>query len=59
MVKNVLDTVGDDNLVLSTDYPHHDSKYPNALDTFLEMDVVPEASQRKILWDNCTRLYGI
>ena len=59
MVKNVLETVGDDNLVLSTDYPHHDSKYPNALDTFLEMDVVPEASQKKILWDNCSRLYGI
>lgn len=59
MVKNVLDTVGDDNLVLSTDYPHHDSKYPNALDTFFEMDVVPEASQKKILWDNCARLYGI
>ena len=48
MVKNVIETVGDDNLVLSTDYPHHDSKYPNALDTFLEMDVVPEASQKKI-----------
>ena len=59
MVKNVIETVGDDNIVLSTDYPHHDSKYPDALATFLEMDVVPEPSRKKILWDNCARLYGI
>ena len=28
---------GDDNLVFSTDYPHADSKYPHAVDEFLEL----------------------
>ena len=27
--------IGDDNLVTTTDYPHGDSKYPNAMDLFL------------------------
>ena len=59
MVEYVLQRVGDDNLVLSTDYPHHDSAYPHALEIFLSMDVVPEASRKKILWDNSARLYSL
>ncbi len=46
-----------DNVVFSTDYPHNDSKYPHAIDTFLEMPF-SEESKRKILWDNCARLYS-
>ena len=54
--KYVVDAVGDDTLVFSTDYPHSDSKYPQAVDEFLKLDL-PESSKRKILWDNCQRLY--
>jgi predicted TIM-barrel fold metal-dependent hydrolase len=53
-----LDWFGDDNLVYSTDYPHGDSQYPNAVDTFDELDI-PEASKVKICGDNWQRLYGI
>jgi predicted TIM-barrel fold metal-dependent hydrolase len=49
---------GDDNLVFSTDYPHADSKYPHAVDAFTRLPL-SEASQRKILWDNFSRLYDI
>jgi predicted TIM-barrel fold metal-dependent hydrolase len=28
------------------------------VDEFLDLPI-PEASKRKILWDNCARLYGI
>lgn len=49
---------GDDNLVFSTDYPHADSKYPHAVDAFTGLPLSP-ASQRKILWDNFSRLYAI
>ena len=49
--------IGDDNIVFSTDFPHEDSRWPNAGKTFLELGF-PEPSCRKILWDNSARLYG-
>ena len=51
--------IGDENTVISTDWPHDDSAYPHAIETFLQLDGVSEASKRKILWDNCARLYNI
>lgn len=50
--------IGDENIVFSTDYPHADSKYPKSCDRFLELPIA-EDSMRKILWDNCARLYDI
>lgn len=50
--------VGDDNIVLSTDWPHDDSAFPHAIDEFLAL-YLPDDSKRKILWDNCARLYAI
>ena len=44
-------------IVFSTDYPHPDSKYPHAVDSFLSMDL-PKEVKGKYLWDNCARLYG-
>lgn len=58
LVTDVINTLGDENLVISTDYPHIDSKWPHATDSFLSIKGVSERSQRKILWDNCVRLYG-
>lgn len=55
----VIDELGDDNIVVSTDYPHDDSAYPHAIETFLRLDRVGQGSKRKILWDNCARLYGL
>ncbi|MBI2162450.1 MAG: amidohydrolase family protein [Candidatus Rokubacteria bacterium] len=46
-----------DNLVFSTDYPHGDAKYPRATEQFLKLPL-PEATARRILWDNWARLYG-
>ena len=51
--------IGDDNLVISTDWPHDDSAYPQALSTFLAIDGLSDESRRKILWDNCARLYNL
>jgi predicted TIM-barrel fold metal-dependent hydrolase len=45
--------------VISTDWPHDDSAYPRAIDTFLGLEGVSESTKRKILWDNCARLYGL
>ena len=52
-------TLGDDNIVISSDWPHDDSAYPRAIDSFLALEGVSADSKRKILWDNCARLYRL
>ena len=47
---------GADQLVFSTDYPHGDSRYPKATESFLELPISDE-DKRKILWDNCAEFY--
>ena len=53
-----IDYIGNDQVVFSTDYPHGDSRYPNAVTAFLELDISDE-DKRKILWDNCARFYKV
>ena len=57
-VKETIQQVGDDCIVFSTDYPHLDSEFPHAVETFLTLPISKD-SKRKILWDNCRRLYGL
>jgi uncharacterized protein len=54
----MIEQFGADQIVFSTDYPHGDSKYPRAVESFLELDLTDEA-KRKILWDNCARFYAV
>ncbi|MCH8281748.1 MAG: amidohydrolase family protein [Chloroflexi bacterium] len=56
---DMIKRLGDDNVVFSTDYPHPDSAFPHAVEEFLAIDGISAASQKKILWDNCARLYGL
>ena len=56
--KYAIDWVGSDKMVFSTDYPHGDSKYPDAVSSFLELGI-PDEDKRKILWDNCASLYNL
>jgi len=57
-VKYAVDFVGNDRLVFSTDFPHVDTKYPKAVERFLQLPI-GEEDKRKILWDNCAAYYGI
>jgi uncharacterized protein len=57
-VKCVVDYMGSDNVVYSTDYPHVDARFPESVDTFLQLPISDD-DKRKILWDNCAALYGI
>jgi predicted TIM-barrel fold metal-dependent hydrolase len=45
-----------DSLVFSTDYPHHDSPWPEGTRTFLRQPI-PEEAKRKILSENAERLF--
>ena len=58
LVNDVVKRIGDENVVISTDYPHADSHWPNAVNHFMAMEM-PNTSRKKILWDNCARLYGV
>lgn len=54
--------VGDDYLVMATDYPHPDAvdKFPDhTVGDLTSSDQCSAAAKRKILWDNPARLYGI
>ena len=55
----VIDEIGDDNIVMSVDYPHADGPFPHGIETFLELPGIGVESKRKIMWDNCTRLYHL
>jgi predicted TIM-barrel fold metal-dependent hydrolase len=59
LCKYVVPELGDENLVLSTDWPHDDSRFPHAIDSFLGMAGLSADSKRKVLWDNCARLYKL
>ena len=43
---------------MATDYPHGDSRYPAAVESFLKLPLSDE-HKRKILWDNCARFYAL
>ena len=59
LVVSVIDYMGDDNIVFSTDYPHIDSRWPEAVETFKSLPGLKQESLEKILWTNCARLYGV
>jgi uncharacterized protein len=55
---NIVEQFGSGHLVFSTDYPHGDSKYPEAVNHFLKLPITDE-QKRKILWDNCAAYYAM
>src|SRR3954464_15754703 len=55
---DVVNKMGADYFVVSSDYPHSDGAFPEAIQQFLGLELNHE-QRRKILWDNCARLYAI
>jgi predicted TIM-barrel fold metal-dependent hydrolase len=45
--------------VVSTDYPHSDGLFPDAITAFVGLPGVSDESKARILWDNCARLYSL
>jgi predicted TIM-barrel fold metal-dependent hydrolase len=54
----VVETLGDEQLLFATDFPHPDAKYPHAVDAFMGLQRVSADTKAKILWDNAKRFYG-
>jgi uncharacterized protein len=55
---DVINKMGAEYFVVSSDYPHGDGAFPESMQQFLGLPLTDE-QRRKILWDNCARLYGI
>ena len=58
-LRQVVEAIGDDNIVVSTDYPHSDGLFPSAIEEFVQLEGVGDKTKAKILWDNCARLYKL
>jgi len=59
-IKQVIDVLGDDNIVTATDFSHPEGRrYAVAVKEMLELPGVSDASKRKIMWDNALKLYPI
>ncbi|MCH2531324.1 MAG: amidohydrolase [Dehalococcoidia bacterium] len=54
-----VDAIGNKNIVFSSDYPHHDSEFPESVNEFLSHEDISKETKQRILWDNCTKLYAI
>jgi predicted TIM-barrel fold metal-dependent hydrolase len=53
-----LDIIGEDNVMIETDYPHSDTTWPDCIDVAKKLvQDLPEATQHKILRGNAERLY--
>jgi uncharacterized protein len=59
VLRQVVEAIGDDNIVVSTDYPHSDGLFPDAMNEFVALEGVSDKTKAKILWDNCARLYPL
>ena len=55
---DVVNKMGPDYFVVSTDYPHSDGAFPDAMHEFFGLPFGADV-RRKILWENCARLYNV
>jgi uncharacterized protein len=59
-IKQVIETLGDGNIVTATDFAHPEGRrYATAVKELLELPQVSLGSKRKIMWDNALKLYPI
>ena len=59
LVPVVIETVGDDHVLYSSDYPHTDSKFPYSVKCVKERTDISERSREKILGENALTFYGL
>lgn len=60
MVRMVSELLGDGILMMGSDYPHAESRFPGSIDQVLDYrrQGVEEATLRKLLWDNAVACFG-
>jgi predicted TIM-barrel fold metal-dependent hydrolase len=59
LMPQALKLCGENQIVYASDFPHWDNSYPASIDEIRTRGDITEAQKRKILADNCRRLYGL
>ena len=58
-VAQIIEYIGDDNLIFGSDYPHMDHK-PDIVNTVIELEAqLSRETVQKIVWDNPKNFYGL
>jgi uncharacterized protein len=57
-VPYVIERIGPEKLLYSSDYPHWDTSWPNTVKMFQERQDISDEHKRQIAWDNPQRFYG-
>ena len=57
-VPYIIDRVGADKLLYSSDYPHWDTSWPNTVKMFTGRQDISEPHKRQIAWNNPQEFYG-
>jgi predicted TIM-barrel fold metal-dependent hydrolase len=59
-VQGLIDSVGEDNVLFETDFPHPTCLYPKPLDTMAEkMATLRPETRRKVMGENAAKLYRL
>ncbi len=59
-LQGLMDSVGEDNVLFETDFPHPTCLYPKPLDTIAErMSTLRPETRRKVLGENAAKLYRL
>lgn len=59
VLPRIIDLIGEEKIVFASDYPHFDSRFPEAVAGIRDNAALSERTKRKILGENATRLYGL
>ena len=59
LLPQALTLVGENQIVWASDFPHWDNSYPGSIDEIRNRGDITDAQKRKLLGDNCRRLYGL
>lgn len=59
LLPQALKLVGENQIVYASDFPHWDNSYPASIDEIRARGDITDTQKRKILADNCRRLYGV
>lgn len=59
LLPQALTLVGENQVVYASDFPHWDNSYPGSVEELVNRDDLSEAQKRKVLGENCRRLYGL
>jgi hypothetical protein len=59
LLPQALKLVGENQIVYASDFPHWDNSFPGSIDEIRERGDLTDAQKRKVLGENCRRLYGL